>query len=98
MITLIDTDRFGRAAIVEVGAFAVGAIRQLFRPGAPAAKGEKKARFEPGGSTVVLLFGKGKIIIDSDLLAHTSAGLETYVRLGDSVGRVPSSGGRNVKP
>ncbi|MHB8054725.1 MAG: phosphatidylserine decarboxylase [Candidatus Aminicenantales bacterium] len=98
MITRIDSDRFDRALIIEVGAFAVGAIRQLFRPDAPAAKGEKKARFEPGGSTVVLLFKKGAIAIEADLLGHSSKGMETYVRLGDSVGRKPSSPRREIKP
>ncbi len=49
-----------------------------------------KARFEPGGSTVALLFRKGMIEVDADLLARTAEGMETYVRLGDSIraGRV----------
>jgi len=89
MITEVETDRFGRALMVEIGAFTVGAIRQLFRPGTRSAKGEKKARFEPGGSTVALLFRKGRITIDGDLSARTSSGLETYVRLGESIGRAP---------
>jgi len=87
MITLIDSERFGRAAMVEVGALGVGSIVQLFSPHSPAAKGAKKARFELGGSTVALLFEKGKIAVDPDLLAHTSEGIETYVRLGESIGR-----------
>jgi phosphatidylserine decarboxylase len=87
MVTLVDSDHFGRAAIVEIGALSVGSIRQLFSPDSPVVKGARKARFELGGSTVALLFEKGKIEIDPDLLAHTEEGLETYVRLGDSIGR-----------
>ena len=94
MVTAVDSDRFGRAAIVEIGAMSVGSIRQLFQPGAPAVKGAKKARFELGGSTVALLLEKGRIEIDADLLAHTAEGIETYVRLGDSIGRVPRPEGR----
>jgi len=95
MVTPVDSDHFGRVAMVEIGALSVGSIRQLFPPDSPVAKGAKKARFEIGGSTVALLFEKGRIEIDSDLLTHTEEGLETYVRLGDSIGRVPGSGGRD---
>lgn len=91
MVTLIDSDHFGGAVMVEIGALGVGSIRQLFQPDSFAAKGAKKARFELGGSTVALLFEKGKIEIDPDLLAHTAEGIETYVRLGNSIGRVPGS-------
>lgn len=91
MIAEVETDRFGRVLIVEIGAFTVGAIRQIFRPGTRAEKGEKKARFEPGGSTVALLFKKGRIVLDDDLAARTVSGIETYVRLGESVGRAPRS-------
>jgi len=98
MITCLDSERFGRTLIVEIGAFAVGSIRQLFRPGRPAAKGEKKARFEPGGSTVALLFKEGMIAIAADLLARSSSGMETYVRLGESLGRAPAADGPDAKP
>lgn len=98
MITLFETERFGRAAIIEVGAFAVGSIRQVFRPGVPAAKGDKKARFEPGGSTVALLFRKGTIEVDADLLARTADGMETYVRLGESIGRAAAASNPRPAP
>ena len=73
--------------LVEVGAFTVGFIQQCFTPGKPTAKGDHKGHFELGGSIVVLLFAKGRIEIDDDLLANSKNGLETYVRLGESIGR-----------
>jgi phosphatidylserine decarboxylase len=89
MVTLIDSDRFGQVAQVEIGAFTVGSIRQHFRPGRRAHKGEKKGYFELGGSTVVLVFAAGAIEIDGDLRRHSDRGFETRLRVGDSVGRVP---------
>ena len=43
-------------------------------------KGDKKGRFELGGSTVVLLFTKDSIIIDDDLFFNSIKGFETKVR------------------
>jgi len=87
MRTLFDSDHFGQIAMVEIGAFTVGSIQQRYRPGVRVAKGERKGFFELGGSTVVLLFQKGAIHLDPDLCARTRDGIETYVRLGDSIGR-----------
>jgi len=98
MITLVETEGFGPAVMVEIGAFAVGSIRQFFRPGIPAAKGDKKARFDLGGSTVALLFERGRLTVDPDILAHTSVGLETYIRLGDSLGRIPGRTDETRRP
>ena len=87
MVTLFDSDHFGHMAIVEVGAFTVGSIQQRFQPGAHVAKAAHKGFFELGGSTVVLLFEKNSIELDKGLCENTRNELETYVRLGDSVGK-----------
>ena len=86
-ITILDSERLGRIAIVEVGAFTIGSIRQEFRPGRRVRRGEHKGYFELGGSVVVLLFGPGAVRLDEDLCRNSRAGLETYVRLGESLGR-----------
>ena len=39
-----------------------------------------------GGSTVVLLFEKGRIELDTDLCENTKNDIETYVLMGDSIG------------
>jgi phosphatidylserine decarboxylase len=90
-ITLLDSENFGRIAIIEVGAFTIGSIRQRFRPGRRVRKGDHKGLFELGGSMVVLLFENGAIRLDPDLCENTRAGTETFVRLGESIGRVPTS-------
>jgi phosphatidylserine decarboxylase len=89
MLTLLDSDHFHQIAMVEIGAFTVGSIQQRYQSGVHVAKGAHKGFFEVGGSTVVLLFQKGAIEIDKDLLARTKDEMETYVRLGDSIGRTP---------
>jgi phosphatidylserine decarboxylase len=87
MVTLFDSDHFNQTAMVEVGAFTVGSIRQRYVPGIHVQKGARKGFFELGGSTVVLLFQRGTIELDEDLLQNSRNGVDTYVRLGDSLGR-----------
>ena len=91
MVTLFDSDHFGQMAIVEVGAFTVGSIQQRFQPGLHVAKAAHKGFFELGGSTVILLFQKKTIELDKDLCENTRNEVETYVRLGDSIGRIYGS-------
>lgn len=40
-----------------------------------------------GGSTIVLLFEKGQLEWDEDLLANGRASIETLVRVGSGIGR-----------
>jgi phosphatidylserine decarboxylase len=87
MLTLLDSDYLEQIAMIEVGAFSIGSIQQRFRPGARVSKGDHKGFFELGGSIVVLLFRKGAIQFDDDLCKNTLRGIETYVRLGESIGR-----------
>ncbi len=87
VLTELESDHFGRVAMLEVGAFTVGSIQQRFRPGVRVRKGDHKGVFELGGSVVVLLFEQGAIQLDQDLCDNTRSGLETFVRLGESIGR-----------
>jgi phosphatidylserine decarboxylase len=41
----------------------------------------------PGGSTIVLLFERGKVEWDEDLLINGRASLETLVRVGMGIGK-----------
>ena len=41
----------------------------------------------PGGSTIVMLFEKGRVEWDEDLLINGRASLETLVRVGMGIGR-----------
>lgn len=87
MVTLFDADHFGQIAMIEVGAFTIGSIQQRYHPGTRVRKGDHKGFFELGGSIVILLFRKDAIRFDDDLCKNTLIGMETYVRLGESIGR-----------
>ena len=87
MVTLLNSDHFGQIAMVEVGAFTIGSIQQCYQAGARVRKGDHKGFFQLGGSIVVVIFGKDAISFDTDLCHNSLRGIETYVRLGESVGR-----------
>jgi len=87
VVTPFDSDHFGRMLIVEIGAMTVGSIRQTHQAGVRVFKGERKGFFGLGGSTVVLLFKPGFMAFDEDILSNTGTGMETYILMGDSIGR-----------
>lgn len=89
--TPFDSDHFGSMQIVEVGALTVGSIRQAFRPGVRVERGAHKGWFELGGSTVVLVFPRGAITFDADLPLWSASGVETAVRMGESLGQAPTA-------
>ena len=70
--------------MVEVGATMVGRMIQTYT-GTTVKKGQEKGYFKFGGSTVVLLFEKDKIKIDSDLLTNTQKVLETTIKMGEQI-------------
>ncbi|MEA3444832.1 MAG: phosphatidylserine decarboxylase, partial [Bacteroidota bacterium] len=80
----VSTRKFGEVIMAEVGATMVGSIIQTYK-GDIAEKGKEKGYFKFGGSTLVLLFEKGKIKIDDDLLKNTRNNLETEVRMGERI-------------
>lgn len=82
---VIKNPVFGNVVMIEVGATMVGSMIQTYQ-GTNVKKGEGKGYFKFGGSTVVLLFEKNKIKIDHDLLVNTSKGLETTIKMGESIG------------
>ncbi len=87
VVTSIETPGLGQVQFVEIGATMVGTIRQTYMPGEAVAKGDEKGYFAFGGSSVALLFEKGRIGFDTDLLENTANGIETYARVGESMGR-----------
>lgn len=76
---------FGDVVMAEVGATMVGSIVQTYA-GQFVNKGDEKGYFKFGGSTVVLLFEKGKISLDNDLLRHSLEGYETSLKQGEKIG------------
>lgn len=83
--TVMNTERFGEMIQIEVGALQVGrisnrAVREFSRM-------EEKGFFHFGGSTIIQLFRRDVIEPDADVVEKTRAGIETLVRIGETVGR-----------
>jgi phosphatidylserine decarboxylase len=88
VLTLIESPVFGTVASMEVGATNVGSIVQIFPPGQAAKKGEEKGLFKFGGSCVITLFQRGRIVFDADLVEQSRQCIESYAQMGERLGVV----------
>lgn len=84
VITLLDSDVFGRFAYIEVGAFGVGSIINT-SSGKAHRKMDEKGFFKFGGSTVILVMDAQKVCFDADLTTNSANGLETLVHAGEKI-------------
>ena len=82
----IESESFGNIIMSEVGAAMVGGIVETYNRKLPVEKGQEKGFFKFGGSTVVLIFQKGNIKIDDDIIENSRKGLETKVKMGEKIG------------
>jgi phosphatidylserine decarboxylase len=85
-VTILQTRQFGRLGFVEVGALSVGRIAQTHPLAHPSRRGEEKSVFRFGGSAIVVFGEPGAWRPSEDLLQRTREGVETLVRLGETVG------------
>jgi phosphatidylserine decarboxylase len=85
---ILANRRFGDVIMSEIGATMVGSIVQTYK-GDTVVKGQEKGYFKFGGSSILLLFKKGTLKIDNDLLENTAKGLETQVKMGEKIGQLP---------
>jgi phosphatidylserine decarboxylase len=85
-INILETRSFGRLGFVEVGALSVGRIVQVHPLGAPFHRGEEKSVFRFGGSAIIVFGERGAWRPCDDIVGHTREGIETFVRLGETVG------------
>lgn len=83
-VTVMQTEGFGKAVQVEVGALGVGKIVNSHSSGTHL-RGEEKGRFEFGGSTVMLLLKNAEL--DPEIMENTAGGLETVVSIGEQIGK-----------
>lgn len=90
--TILESKLFGDIAYFEVGATMVGGIHQTYLENTMINKGEEKGYFDFGGSTCLLLFEKGKVQLDKDLLENTKRGIETKVYVGEKIGYAKKDG------
>lgn len=84
--TVIESNNFGTAIQVEVGAMLVGKIknhhgRHTFN------RGDEKGTFLYGGSTIILLLKKGAAKLDEKYFTATENGNETPVKMGECIGK-----------
>ena len=85
-ICSIDSEKFGEILYLEVGATSVGSITQTHTSLFPVLKGDEKGFFSFGGSTVIMLFEPGKIVLDEDLVEASRERMEVRCLMGQSLG------------
>lgn len=84
--TVMNTENFGKAVQIEVGALIVGKISN-FHEKSDFKRGDEKGMFEFGGSTIVLLLKKDSAVISQEILENSAQGIETIVKYGEAIGR-----------
>lgn len=91
-VMIVERPDGAPVAIVAVGAMLVGSIRYVNgvdQPGTQVARGQCLGAFYYGGSTVLVIYPRGEVLFDEDLVAYSinSKGpCETYVRVGWRIG------------
>lgn len=83
--TIINTDNFGTAVQMEVGAMLVGRIVNLHEE-CSVVRGDEKGHFEYGGSTIIVLLEKNVATIDERIRKTTAKGHEVPVVMGQKIG------------
>ena len=81
----LSTADYGDILITDVGATMVGSITQTYKAETEVKKGDEKGYFSFGGSTLVLLFEKDKVVFDKDLILNTKNRFETSVKMGENI-------------
>lgn len=82
----LETENFGDAVLVEVGATFVGSIVHCFQDGQRVRRGDLASYFKPGGSLVLMFLKKGRFSPDAGLVSRTKEGIETKVSIGAALG------------
>ena len=83
--TVIETKNFGKIIQMEVGALFVGKISN-HKKSTSILRAEEKGMFQFGGSTIILIFKKDTITVDSEIVENTMQNKETIIRMGEKIG------------
>lgn len=86
-LTFVDSQQFGRVAIFLVGATCVGSVHLTAQENHSYEKGDELGYFSFGGSSLITLFSENMIKLDHDLSVTSSNGYETYVKMGEALGK-----------
>ncbi|KAJ9478971.1 Phosphatidylserine decarboxylase proenzyme 2 [Pseudozyma hubeiensis] len=92
VVVPFDSKEFGRFYAVCIGAMMVGSTVLTVEEGSEVKRGDEFGYFKFGGSTIVLVFEKGRVRWDQDLLDNGRAAIETLVRVGMGIGRAVTEG------
>lgn len=84
-ITVVQTENFGKAVIIEIGAMMVGKIVNHKSEGS-FVKGEEKGYFKFGGSTVAVALKEGSVRLDDEIIENSLKNYETIVLQGEKIG------------
>jgi phosphatidylserine decarboxylase len=68
-------------AFVAIGALLVGSIQFTVEEGQKVKRGDELGYFAYGGSTIIVVFPKGLITFDDDLVVNSKKKLETLVKV-----------------
>lgn len=85
----IETEHFGTVMMIAVGAVMVGSMVFMHdKPegGETVVKGEQHGYFKFGGSTVIMLFEKGTVKWNQNILDECNKGIEVLVKVGAHIG------------
>lgn len=82
----IQSTEFGLVMLVAVGAVMVGSIVLDGKDGDHINKGDLNGYFKFGGSTVLVLFEKGRINFRKELLENSKNHIETLIKCGQFMG------------
>lgn len=83
--SVLSTENFGTCVFMEVGAIMVGKFTN--NTDREFTKGQERGYFELGGSTVVVLVEKDKLVLDEDLASLIDTETEVAVQYGEKIGR-----------
>lgn len=92
--SVLKSRNFGNVLMMEVGALFVGRIVNHHEKMA-VQRGMEKGYFEFGGSTVILVFEKDRVVLAEDILKNNEEGFETVVKMGEVIGKKIEKGIQN---
>ena len=83
---ILQTSDKGDILIAPIGATMVGSIIETYAPDTAIKRGDEMGYFAFGGSTIVVLVDHKKLTLDSDILENTKNKMETFVKMGETIG------------
>lgn len=85
-VMILRSSLGARVAVVAIGSVCAGSVTFARNSGDTVTRGQEIGTFAFGGSTVVVIFPKGTVSISQDLILASQTGVETIVKVGESIG------------